>query len=157
MQNSRGSPGALGLKPMIRFWPRKPRFPVIIDTGVELVGAKTGVECSKLIARVGVSEKNVSTSVIDASAEGFGFYPQLMMISTLTIKKRWTKSEIINLYNSRRKPWAPEYRATSLGNKAVGRVVAEIVDLLRLRPEEPRSVGDKQALTKGLTRHGGSA
>ena len=136
---------------MIRFWPRKPRFPVVIETGVELVGARTGVECSKLIARVGVSENEVSTSVIDASAEGYGFYPKLMVISALTIKKRWTKLEIINLYNSRRKPWAPEYRATSLGNKPVGRVVAEIVDLLRLTPEGPRSAGDKQALTKGLT------
>ncbi len=142
---------------MIRFWPRKPRFPIIIDTGVELVGAKTGVECSKLFARVGVSNNDVSTSVIDASAEGFGFYPQLMVISALTIKKRWTKSEIINLYNSRRKAWAPEYRANSLGNKPVGRIVAEIVDLLRLRPEGPRSAGDRQALTKGLPRHGGSA
>ena len=129
---------------MIRFWPRKPRFPVIIDTGVELVGAKTGAECSKLIARVGVSGNDTSTSVIDATAEGFGFYPQLMMISALTTKKRWTKSEIINLYNSRRKPRAPEYRATSLGNKPVGRVVADIVDLLRLRPQELRSVGDNE-------------
>jgi hypothetical protein len=128
---------------MIRFWPRKPRFPVIIDTGVELVGAKTGAECSRFVARVGVSQKNISTPVIDTTAEGFGFYPQLMTVSALTMKKRWTKSEIIELYNSRRKPWAPEYRATSLGNKPVRKVVAEIVELLRLKPPDLGSMSNK--------------
>lgn len=131
------------LRPMIRFWPRKPRFPVIIDTGVELVGVKTGAECSRLVARVGVSQKDTSTPVIDATAEGFGFYPQLMTVSALTMKKRWTKSEIIDLYNSRRKPWAPEYRATSLGNKRVRRVVAEIVEILRLKPPDLGSMSNK--------------
>lgn len=132
---------------MIRFWPRKPRFPVIIDTGTELVGARTGAECSKLIARAGVSENEASTSVIDATAEGFSLYPRLMVISALTTKKRWTKSEIINLYNSRRKPWAPEYPFSSIGNKPVARVVGEIVELLRLRPQRLSSMSDHGALT----------
>jgi len=116
---------------MMRFWPRKPRFPVIIDTGFELVGAITGAECSKRLARAKIVEEEQSKVVIDVTAEGFGFYPKMMVITPMTIKKRWKKSEIIELYNSRRSPGAPEYPSTSLGNKSVERVVSEIVYLLR--------------------------
>ena len=115
---------------MIRFRPRKPRFPVIIDTGIELIGANTGAECSKQLARAKIVNREKSTAVIDATAEGFGFYPEMMLISPMTIKKRWKKSEIIALYNSRRKPEATEYPSTSLGNKSTERVVSEIVHLL---------------------------
>jgi hypothetical protein len=116
---------------MIRFWPRKPRFPVIIDTGFELVGANTGAECSKRLARARIANGDQSRAVIDVTAEGFGFYPEMMVITPMTIKKRWKKTEIIELYNSRRKPGAPEYPSTSLGNKPVERVVSEIVYLLK--------------------------
>lgn len=118
---------------MIRFWPRRPQFPVIIDTGIELIGANTGAECSKRLARAKIANGEKTTTVIDATAEGFGFYPEMMLISPLTFKKKWKKSEIIALYNSRRKPQAAEYPSTSLGNKSIERLVSEIVQLLNQR------------------------
>ena len=116
---------------MIRFWPRKPRFPVIVDTGSELIGATTGAECSKRLARAKIANGEKSTAVIDVTAEGFGFYPELMVITPMTVKKKWKKTEIIELYNMRRKPGAPGYPSTSLGSKSVERVVSEIVYLLK--------------------------
>jgi len=69
--------------------------------------------------------------VVDSSAEGFGFYPQMMLITPLTTKKRWTKAEVIALYNGRKRPGAPDYHPGSLSNRGVNRVVLEVVQLLR--------------------------
>ncbi len=69
--------------------------------------------------------------VVDATAEGFGFYLKMMLISPLVTKKRWTKAEVITLYNDRKKPDAPEYGNVSLSNRGFDRVVNELVQLLR--------------------------
>ncbi len=115
----------------IRYWPRMPRFPIIVDTGRGLVGALSGAECAKRIARLGPFESDASMPVVDATPEGFGFYPKMMVISPLVTKKRWTKAEVITLYNDRKKPDAPEYRPVSLSNRGFDRVVHELVQLLR--------------------------
>lgn len=69
-------------------------------------------------------------NVIDATAEAFSLYPEHMAFSPLTSKKRWTKLAIIELYNSSKEPGRPEYPTTSLGNKSLKKVVADIVELL---------------------------
>lgn len=115
---------------MIRFWPRKPRFPVIIDIGRELLGAKTGAECSKKLSKVDWLEEDDPSPVIDSSAEGFAFYSRLMVITPLTVKKRWTKAEIVALYNTKRSAALPEYPGRSLNNKPIHRLVCEIAELL---------------------------
>jgi len=69
--------------------------------------------------------------VVDAAAEGFAFYPKMMLISPFVTKKRWTKTEVITLYNDRKKPDAPEFRPVSLSNRGFDRVVHELVQLLR--------------------------
>jgi hypothetical protein len=53
-----------------------------------------------------------------------------MAFSPLTFKKRWTKAEIIELYNSSKGPGRPAYPMTSLGNKSMEKVVRDIVELL---------------------------
>ena len=114
----------------IRYWPIPPRFPVIIDTGCEVFGARTAAECSKRIARATIPEGEIAIPVIDVSAEGFAYYPDSNVVSGMTVKKRWTKSEIIEVYNSRRPPGRPEYVPGSLSNKPVEKIVSEIVELL---------------------------
>jgi hypothetical protein len=115
----------------MRYWPRKPRFPIIVDAGRGLVGALSGAECAKRIAQIGPLESDASMPVVDATAEGFGFYPKMMVISPLATKKLWTKAEVLTLYNDRKKPDAPEYRPVSLSNRGFDRVVHERVQLLR--------------------------
>jgi hypothetical protein len=115
----------------MRYWPRKPRFPIIVDTGRDLVGALSGAECAKRIAQLGPFDTDESMPVVDATAEEFGFYPKMMVISPLVTKKRWTKTEVIALYNARKKPDAPESRPVSLSNRGFDRVVHELVQLLR--------------------------
>ena len=115
----------------IRYWPRKPRFPIIVDTGRGLIGALSGAECSRRITRLGPFETDDAMPVVDSSAEGFGFYPRIMVISPLAVKKRWLKAEVIALYNDRKKASAPTYHPGSLSNRGFDRVVHEVVQLLR--------------------------
>ncbi|HLF38485.1 MAG TPA: hypothetical protein VI545_02300 [Burkholderiales bacterium] len=115
----------------MRYWPRKPRFPIIVDTGRGLVGALSGADCAKRIAQLGPFQSDESMPVVDSTSEGYGFYPRMMLISPLTTKKRWTKAEVIALYNDRKKPDAPNYEPGSLSNRGFDRVVHEVVHLLR--------------------------
>ena len=113
----------------INFLFRKPHFPIIVDTGTGLIGAKSWVACERQLATVTFAD-TAPRDVIDATAEAFSLYPEHMAFSPLTFKKRWTKLAIIELYNSAKGPGRPEYPTTSLGNKSLEKVVTDIVELL---------------------------
>jgi hypothetical protein len=113
----------------LNFLFRKPRLPIIIDTGAGLLGVKSWTICEKHLATVTFPDM-APRDVIDSSAEAFSLYPEHMAFSPLTFKKRWTKLAIIELYNGSRGPGRPEYPTTSLGNKTLEKVVKDIVDLL---------------------------
>jgi hypothetical protein len=115
----------------VRFWPRRPRFPILIDTGSELVSARTSAECTRRLSGLQIPSDIKHLAVIDGMAEGFGYYPEQHVISCLVLKRKWSKPEIIKLYHARKPPEAPEYSTKSLGNKRLEQVVAEIVWLLR--------------------------
>ena len=108
---------------------RKPRFPIIVDTGAGLIGAKSWVAFERQLATITFAD-TASRDVIDSSVEGFILLPEHMVFSPLTLKKRWTKAAIIDLYNSQKGPGRPEYPTTSLGNKSLEKVFGDIVDLL---------------------------
>jgi len=83
------------------------------------------------LSRILIPANTTYLPVIDGRAEGFGYYPEQHVISSLVLKRKWTKPEIIKLYHARKTPDAPEYSAKSLGNKRLEQVVAEIAELLR--------------------------
>lgn len=111
------------------FFLRKPRLPVIIDIGTELLVVKIWATCEKRLAKA-IFADNESRDVIDSTAEGFSYYPEMKYFSPLTLKKHWTKAGIIKLYNDRRGPDLAEYQPKSLGNKSLERVVKDVVELL---------------------------
>ncbi|WP_426107996.1 hypothetical protein [Massilia sp. TSP1-1-2] len=113
----------------INFLFRKPHFPIIVDTGTGLIGAKSWVACERQLATVTFAD-TAPREVIDATAEAFSLYPEHMAFSPLTFKKRWTKLAIIELYNSAKGPGRPEYPTTSLGYTSLEKVVTEFVELL---------------------------
>jgi hypothetical protein len=88
----------------LRYWPRGPRFPIIVDTGRGLVGALSGTDCAKRLARLGPFDDDAAMPVIDSTSEGFGFYPKMSLITPVTTKKRWTKAEVIAYTMTARKP-----------------------------------------------------
>jgi hypothetical protein len=115
----------------VRFWPSRPRFPILIDTGSELLTARTSAEFSKRLSRLVIPADTKYLPVIDAMADGFGYYPEQHLISSMVLKRRWSKPEIIKLYHARKAADAPEYSSKSLSNKRLEQVVAEIAALLR--------------------------
>ena len=109
------------------FW-RMPAFPILLDTGTELIVLRGDAECDARLAALSLSGR-APLPVIDATVEGFAYYPDLGTITPLTVKKHWTKAEIIALYDARRGPGTPAY-TRSLPNRTLAAVVSDIARLL---------------------------
>ncbi len=70
--------------------------------------------------------------VVDAAAEGWVLVTDVMVLSPLTHKKRWTKKEVIDLFNESKtaKQAGLEYPIRSLSSKRFDRIVGDIVELI---------------------------
>lgn len=111
----------------IRYFFRMPRFPLLLDTGTELIALSSADECEIRLPALALTGE--PRPVIDARAEGFAFYPDLETITPLTLEKDWTKAEIIALYHARKRSGAPTY-TRSLANRKLTAVVSDIVSLI---------------------------
>lgn len=123
----------------ISYFFRAPRFPLLLDTGVELIALCSADECESRLPLLALTGD--PRPVIDARAEGFAFYPDLETITPLTLKKSWTKAEIVALYDARKRPGAPAY-TRSLPNRKLAEVVSDIVALVAA--DQPRSVSPQE-------------
>jgi hypothetical protein len=112
----------------IGYFPRQPRFPILLDTGTELLAFRTAAECEAglpLLALAGDPRP-----VIDARAESFAFYPDLDTVAPMIVIRDSTKAEIVALYHTRKRPDAPAY-TRSLASRKLADVISDIVDLVR--------------------------
>lgn len=114
----------------MKFFFRKPVFPILVDTGTELVVLRRAGEGGRLTRLVEPGAEPLH--VIDSRVEGFAYHPQHHIISPLTLKKDWRKAEIIALYNARKAADAPPY-APNLASRKLAQVFADVVDLVRPR------------------------
>jgi hypothetical protein len=116
---------------MIRFFFRRPKFPVICDVKGVLVGAETA---RKLYDQLNSIELSVGEQIplIDATAEGWVVDIEHMIVSPLTFKKHWTKKEVIELFNKSKtaREAGLEYPLSSLSSKRFDRILGEIVSLI---------------------------
>ncbi|HEX6036699.1 hypothetical protein [Longimicrobium sp.] len=111
----------------INYFFRKPKFPILLDTGTELIVLRTAADCEARLPSLGLTGD--PRPVIDARVEGFAFYPEQETITPLTLKKDWKKAEIVALYHARKRPEAPAY-TRSLSARKLADVVADIVALV---------------------------
>jgi hypothetical protein len=111
----------------IKYFFRMPRFPLLLDTGIELIALRSADECEARLPPLALTGD--PRPVIDARVEGFAFYPDLLTITPLTLKKDWTKAEIVALYHARKRPGAPTY-TRSLPARKLADVVSDIVGLV---------------------------
>lgn len=116
---------------MIRCLFRKPRFPVICDVQGVLIGAKTPGQFVIQVADVALPDGE-QLPLVDARGEGWVLHTDEMVVSPLTLKKRWTKQQIIAMFNSSdtARQLGKQYSTKSLSSKRLDRVVAEIVALI---------------------------
>lgn len=112
----------------MKFFFRKPVFPILVDTGTELIVLRRAGEGDRLARLVEPDAKTLN--VIDSRVEGFAYHPKHDTISPLTLKKDWKKSEIIALYNARKPAGAPPY-APKLASRKLVQVFADVVGLVR--------------------------
>lgn len=114
----------------MKFFFRRPVFPILVDTGTELIVLRRAGEGDRL-SRLAAPGR-ASLDVIDSRVDGFVYYPERDIISPLTLRKDWRKAEIIALYNARKAADAPPY-APNLASRKLAQVFADVVDLVRPR------------------------
>jgi hypothetical protein len=112
----------------MRFFFRKPVFPILVDTGTKLVVLRRAAEGDRLARLVEPGARPLD--VIDSRVKRFAYHPGQDIISPLTLKKDWRKAEIIALYNARKPADAPPY-APNLASRKLVQVFADVVALVR--------------------------
>jgi hypothetical protein len=116
---------------MIRFLFRRPRFPIICDAQDILIAAETPKQLYNQIRSIELPSGE-QIPVIDVTAEGWVLHTDLMVVSPLTFKKRWTKKEVIELFNKSKtaKQADLEYPLKSLSSRRFDRILGEVVKLI---------------------------
>jgi len=77
---------------------RRPGFPIVCAVGSELISAGSTASFQRQVERLDLPDDKV-LDIVDATGEGWAFHVKLMIVSPLTLKKRWTKSAVIRLFN----------------------------------------------------------
>jgi len=115
---------------MIRFLFRRPRFPIICDVQDILIAAETPKQLYDQIRSIELPAGE-QIPVIDVTAEGWVLHTDLMVVSPLTLKKRWTKKEVIQLFNKSKtaKQAGLEYPLKSLSSKRFDWILGDVVRL----------------------------
>ena len=113
---------------MVKFFLRKPCYPLLLECDDGLKGVKNGASLTRLSKKLSFVGKD-SYQVIDATGEGWTYLPEGDAISPLAIEKRWTKARIIELFNS----FVPEdseeqFVGRSLSSKKLSKLIEEIAN-----------------------------
>ena len=82
----------------VKYLFRRPRFPVICADGNELISARSSAEFQRQVQGLALTH-NKALDMVDATGEGWVFHTDGMIVSPLTLKNRWKKIEVINLFN----------------------------------------------------------
>ena len=117
--------------PPIQPFLRKPKYPVIIDVdGVVVCGRSAITLAKRLSALSNLKEKRYYA--FDSTGEGWSFQPEHWVLSPFCEKRRWTKLEMIKLYNNRKNKASGEtlYSEKSLSSKRFDRIFNEIFELI---------------------------
>jgi len=117
---------------MIRCLFRSPEFPLVCDAGSVLIGTSSLQDFAVQVATLDLPPGG-NLPVVDASAEGWVFNTEHGVLSPLTTKKRWTKKEVIAMFNGSDAAitLGGQYSERSLSAKRFDRILTEIVKLIR--------------------------
>jgi len=110
---------------------RPPKFPVIISIEGYFIGAETPADFLQQVKQAPADAKGIY-DMVDATGEGWSFLSEHMVISPITFKKRWTKKQIISLFNQRINKEAGQqelYSEKSISSKRLERIIADLVRL----------------------------
>ena len=110
---------------------RMPTFPVVLSIDGVFIAVRTPEELSIELGKVDL-DQDTSYDFVDFTGEGWSLYVPKMVLSPLTFKKRWTKREIIKLFNERKNIQLGEgkkYSEKSLSAKRLDKIILDLVEI----------------------------
>ena len=109
---------------------RRPRFPVVYAVGNELRAATSSVALRRQLERLELPGAAV-IDLVDATGAGWVFHSALMIVSPLTLKRRWKKIEVIRLFNesANARRMGAVYPEAYIPRRSLERIIAEIAAL----------------------------
>ena len=123
----------------IRYVFRRPRFPIVCAVADELISAGSPAAFQRQIERFEL-ESDAVLDIVDATGEGWAFHIELMVVSPLTLKKRWRKLAVIRLYNESQnaRRIGGTYPETALSGRSLARIISDVAALAALaKPNMP--------------------
>lgn len=112
---------------------RNPVYPVIVISEDMLMVATNINELAESCISAKIRKGETVLKTIDSSAEEFWYSPENFAIAPGFAFKRWTKKQIIDLYNSsfNAKHSEKKYSLKSISNKKLARIIGDICELLK--------------------------
>ena len=110
---------------------REPVYPLIVISKDHLGSAFNIEELAMLCISAIPEEDNEFVRAIDFSGEEFWYYPNNCAITPGFLIKRWTKKDIIELYNSSPVDSDKKNSTKSLSSKRLTRIISDICELLK--------------------------
>jgi hypothetical protein len=135
----------------VRYAFRRPRFPVVYAVGNALRVATSSAALRRQLERLELPGAAV-VDLVDATGEGWAFHSDLMIVSPLTLKKRWKKIEVIRLFNesANARRIGAVYPEAYVPRRSLERIIAEIAALAAYT--NPRRFGGCEVATIEATR-----
>jgi hypothetical protein len=118
---------------------RRPRFPIIYAVCNELRAAPSPSAFQRQLERLGPQDTKV-LDMVDATGEGWAFHSDLMIVSPLTLKKRWRKIDVIRLFNrsENARRIGAAYPEAYIPRRPLVRIIAEVAALVAYaKPNKP--------------------
>ena len=112
---------------------RKPEYPLIVISQDKLTAAFNITELAESCIASKLPEDETVIKAIDSSAEEFWYLPDNFTIAPGFAFKKWTKKQIVELYNSSSNAEKSDekYPLKSLSNKKLSRIIGDICNLLQ--------------------------
>lgn len=118
---------------------RRPRFPIICAAGNELLAALSPAAFQRQVERLEPPGDKVF-DMVDAMGEGWVFHSDVMIVSPLTLKKRWKKIDVIRLFNGsdNARRIGAAYPEAYIPRRPLVRIIAEVAALVAYaKPNKP--------------------
>jgi hypothetical protein len=111
---------------------RNPEYPVIVISEDKLTVATNIRELAESCIASKIPEGETVIKAIDSSAEEFWYSPDNFAIAPGFAFKKWTKKQIVELYNSSSdaKKSDKKYPLKSLSSKKLSRIIGDVCELL---------------------------
>lgn len=112
---------------------RKPIYPLIVISSNDLYSAFDIQELAKNCVESTLSNGEAFIKAIDSSGEEFWYTPEKYVIAPGFFCKKWTKKQIVELYNKslNENQTEHQYSTKSLSAKRLEKIVSDICILLK--------------------------